>query len=189
MEMMHELHRTEELLQKSLKELNDKGDLNNQTLDLLGKTLDAVKDLCEIKESENPSYSGMWNAEGSYGRRYGAGRRGMDADNDGRYYEGYGARGGESYGGEGYGRGGEGYGRSGGGYGARGGGYGESRGGGYGEGRGGGYGENRGGGYGNRYGDGSSNQEIIESLRRDLNNASSEQEREYIRNMIRKYEK
>ena len=179
MEMMHELHRTEELLQKSLKELNDKGDLNNQTLDLLGKTLDAVKDLCEIKESENPSYSGMWNAEGSYGRRYGAGRRGMDRDNDGRYYEGYGERGGE-----GYGRGGEGYGRSGGGYGEnRGGGYGESRGGG------GSYGEGRGGGYGNRYGDGSSNQEIIESLRRDLNNASSEQEREYIRGMIRKYEK
>ena len=185
MEMMHELHRTEELLHKSLKELNDKGDLNNQTLDLLGKTLDAVKDLCEIKESENPSYSGMWNAEGSYGRRYGAGRRGMDRDNDGRYYEGYGERGGESYGGEGYGRGGEGYGRSGRGYGEnRGGGYGESRGGG-----GGSYGEGRGGGYGNRYGDGSSNQEIIESLRRDLNNASSEQEREYIRGMIRKYEK
>ena len=57
MEMMNELHRTEELLSKSLKELNNKGDLNNQTLDLLGKTLDAVKDLCEIKEKENPYIS------------------------------------------------------------------------------------------------------------------------------------
>lgn len=150
MEMMHELRRTEELLNKSLKELNDKGDLNNQSLDLLGKTLDAVKDVCEIKEKENPSYGrrGMWEAEGSYGRMYGAGRRGMDGDGDGRYYEGYGRE-----------------------YGREGRGYGEYR----------GYGENRG------YGD--SNREIIESLRRDLSNASTEQEREYIRNMIRKYEK
>ena len=149
MEIMNELNRTEELLTKSLKELNNKGDLNNQSLDLLGKTLDAVKDLCEIKEKENPSYGrdhgGMWSAEGSYGRMmpmYGAGRRGMDGDGDGRYYEGY--------------RGYDGYGRN-------------------------DYGRN----YGNSYGH---NQEIVESLRRDLNNASSEQEREYIRNMIRKYE-
>lgn len=147
MEIMHELHRTEELLQKGLKEINDKGELNNASLDVLGKTLDAVKDLCEIKEKENPSYgrnhNGMWTAEGSYGRMYG--RR--DGDGDGRYYEGM------RYDGM--------YGRN------------DS------------YGRND--GYGNNsYGH---NQEIIESLRRDLNNASSEQEREYIRNMIRKYEK
>lgn len=148
MEMMNELHRTEELLSKSLKELNNKGDLNNQTLDLLGKTLDAVKDLCEIKEKENPSYGnhhgGMWTAEGSYGRMMPMyGRR--DGDGDGRYYEGY-----RGYDGM-YGRNDGGYGRN----------------------------------YGNSYGH---NQEIVENLRRDLNNASSEQEREYIRNMIRKYE-
>lgn len=150
MEIMTELQRTEELLGKSLKELNNKGDLNNQSLDLLGKTLDAVKDLCEIKEKENPSYgnrnNGMWTAEGAYGRGM-YGRR--DGDGDGRYYEGY--------------RGYDGYGRE----------YGRN------EGR---YGR---GEYGNSYGH---NQEIIDSLRRDLNNASSEQEREYIRNMIRKYE-
>lgn len=164
MEMMHELHRTEELLQKSLKELNDKGDLNNQTLDLLGKTLDAVKDLCEIKEKENPSYGsrqgGMWTAEGSYGRMMPMyGRR--DGDGDGRYYEGY-----RGYEGMGYGRDGS-YGRDS--YGRNDGSYGRND----------GYGNNS---YGH-------NQDIIESLKRDLQNASSEQEREYIRSMIRKYEK
>ena len=145
MEMMNELHRTEELLQKGLKEINNKGELNNASLDILGKTLDAVKDLCEIKERENPSYGnhhgGMWNAEGTYGRMMPMyGRR--DGDGDGRYYEG---------------RGYDGYGRN-------------------------DYGRNGNNSYGN-------NQEIIDSLRRDMNNASSEQEREYIRNLIRKYEK
>lgn len=86
--MNKELERTEEMLHKSLKELNDKGDLNNMSIDLLGKTVDALKDICEIKEKENHSYGrGGWSAEGSYGN-YGAGRRGMDGDGDGRYYEG-----------------------------------------------------------------------------------------------------
>lgn len=80
-----ELDRTEEMLHKSLKELNDKGDYNNNSLDMIGKTVDALKDLCEIKEKESPSYGrGMWAAEGNYGRDYG--RR--DGDGDGRYYEG-----------------------------------------------------------------------------------------------------
>lgn len=152
MEMTHELHRTEELLHKGLKEINDKGELNNSSLDVLGKTLDAIKDLCEIKaDDENRSYGGhhggMWTAEGSYGRRmpdysYGRmfGRR--DGGGDGRYYEGY-------YGHDGYGRN-------------------ES--------------------YGRDYSYGH-NQDMVENLRRDLQNATSEQEREYIRNMIRKYEK
>lgn len=154
MEMMHEIHRTEELLHKGLKEINDKGELNNASLDILGKTIDAIKDICEIKaDDENRSYGGrhggMWTAEGSYGRmmpEYGRmyGRR--DGDGDGRYNEGY-----RGYDGM--------YGRN--------------------DGRNDSYGNNS---YGH-------NQEIIESLRRDLNNASSEQEREYIRNMIRKYEK
>lgn len=153
MEMMHEIHRTEELLHKGLKEINDKGELNNASLDILGKTIDAIKDICEIKaDDENRYYGGrhggMWTAEGSYGRmmpEYGRmyGRR--DGDGDGRYYEGRGYDG---------------------------------------------YGNNSGGNYGNNYGNNSyGNQDIIESLRRDMQNASSEQEREYIRNMIRKYEK
>ena len=88
---MKELERTEELLHKSLKEINDKGDYNNMSLDIIGKTVDALKDICKIKEDSNRSYghSGEWTAEGSYGRMfYGDGRRGRDGDGDGRYYEG-----------------------------------------------------------------------------------------------------
>lgn len=134
---MHELHRTEELLHRGLKELNDKGEVNNASLDLIGKTVDAIKDICEIKEDENRSYGGRhggsWMAEGSYGRMYG------DMRYDDRYDRGYEGR---DYDRHSYGN--------------------------------------------NSYGH---NQEIVDSLRRDLQNASSEQEREYIRNMIRKYEK
>lgn len=149
MEMMHELKRTEELLHKGLKEINDKGELNNASLDVLGKTIDAIKDLCEIKRDDSQSYGhrGMWTAEGSYGRmmpehmNYGAGRHGMDGDGDGRYNEG-------RY------RGYDGYG-------------------------------NRGGNYEGSYGH---NSEMLESLRRDMQNANSEQEKEAIRKLIRKYE-
>lgn len=78
---MNEIERTEEMLHKSLKELNDKGDYSNTTLDIIGKTVDALKDLSEIKSKENPSYGrGMWSADSYYGRR--------DGDGDGRYYEG-----------------------------------------------------------------------------------------------------
>ena len=143
MEMTHELARTEELLHKGLKEINDKGDLTNATLDVLGKTIDAIKDLCEIKESENPSYGrshgGEWTAEGSYGRMapeyrwYGK----RDGDGDGRYYEGY--------------------------HGTH---------------------ENR-NGYGRMFGH---NEDMVDRLRRDMQNATSESEREYIRKLLRQYE-
>lgn len=94
MKWMQELERTEDHLTHSLKELNNKNGYDNATLDLVGKTLDAMKDLCKLKEEENPSYGrgGMWNAEGYYN---GYGRR--DGDNDGRYYEGR-NRGYDSYG-------------------------------------------------------------------------------------------
>ena len=149
MELKHELARTEELLHKGLKEINDKGELNNASLDTLGKALDAIKDLCEIKEKENPSYGhrGEWTAEGSYGRMAPEyrwyGRR--DGDGDGRYYEGYRGYGNNDYGDR---------------------------------------------GYGNRssermYGH---NEDMVEKLRKDMQNASSEQEREYIRKLIRQYE-
>lgn len=90
-----ELERTEELLHRSLKELNDKGEYNNMALDLIGKTVDALKDICKIKEYDNPSYGrGEWTAEGHYGRRmpmYGRewfddGYRGHDHDERRREY-------------------------------------------------------------------------------------------------------
>lgn len=147
-----ELERTEELLNKGLKEINDKGELNNTSLDVLGKALDAMKDLCEIKEKDNQSYGrGMWTTEGSFGAR-----RGRDGDGDGRYnesrYRGYGGYGERGYGERGYGERG----------------YGER------------YGE-----YGRMYGQG---EDMVEKLRREMENATSEQEREYIRKLIRKYE-
>lgn len=148
---MKELQRTEELLHKGLKEINDKGELNNASLDTLGKALDAMKDLCEIKEKENPSYGrgGEWMAEGSYRRMAPEyrwyGRR--DGDGDGRYYEGYH---GDSYGNRDYGN------RD---YGNR--------------------------DYGRMYGQ---NEDMVEKLRRDMNNATSEREREYIRKLLKQYE-
>ena len=89
---MKEIERTEEMLHRSLKELNDKGEYNNASIDIIGKVIDALKDIHEIKEKENPSYGrGGWTAEGSYGRMWPEyrtyGRR--DGDGDGRYYEGY----------------------------------------------------------------------------------------------------
>ncbi len=66
----------------------------------------------------------------------------MDSDGDGRYYEGYGSRGGD-YGDRSY-RGSE-----------------------------------------RMYGH---NEDMVEKLRKDMQNASSEQEREYIRKLIRQYE-
>ena len=102
-----ELERTEEMLHRSLKELNDKGEYNGATLDLIGKAIDAIKDIHMIKGEENPSYGrGDWTAEGHYGRRmpdyryYGK----RDGDGDGRYnesYRGYEGRG-EHHGNRGY---------------------------------------------------------------------------------------
>lgn len=95
MDNTKELERTEEMLRKSLKELNDKGDLNNMSIDLVGKTVDALKDICEIKEKESGMSYGRGGYNG-YGENYGA-RRGRDGDGDGRYYEGR-YRGYEGYG-------------------------------------------------------------------------------------------
>ena len=66
--MNREIERTEELLHKSLKELNDKGDYTNATLDMVCNVIDSIKDISEIKEHEGHSYGrGGWTAEGSYG--------------------------------------------------------------------------------------------------------------------------
>lgn len=100
--IMDELDRTEEMLYKGLKEINDKGELNAQSLEVLGETLDGVKDLCEIKGkgiqmmdeygysernrdsrgrfSENDGY---WHDGRSYNGSYADGRM-----NNGRSYEG-----------------------------------------------------------------------------------------------------
>lgn len=67
---MNELERTQEMLHRCLKELNDKGDYNNATVDLVGKIVDALKDIKTIN-GENRSYGrgGSWTAEGRYDDR------------------------------------------------------------------------------------------------------------------------
>ena len=83
-----ELERTEEMLHRSLKELNDKGEYNIATLDAIGKTVDALKDIKEIKEHDNPSYGrGEWTAEGHYGRRTPMYGREWFSDHDERRYD------------------------------------------------------------------------------------------------------
>ena len=47
--IMDELDRTEELLLKGLREINEKGELNASALEVLGNTLDGIKDLYEIR--------------------------------------------------------------------------------------------------------------------------------------------
>lgn len=88
--IMDELDRTEELLYKGLKEINDKGDLNAQSLEVLGETLDGVKDLCEIKGK------GIRMIE-EYSGRYDRGRFSRGDWHDGRSYEGRSYTDGHSY--------------------------------------------------------------------------------------------
>ena len=81
-EIMHELDRTKDLLHKGLKEINDKGDLTAQSLEVLGETLDGIKDLYEITgkgERMIEQYGYQERPYMVYGR--------MDGDNDGRYHE------------------------------------------------------------------------------------------------------
>lgn len=80
-ELMKELKRSEHLLCKGLKEINDKGMMNGQTLEIIGKAADIALDMSKIsKESEEGQFSRFYND--GYGRR----RR----DSMGRFTEGYG---------------------------------------------------------------------------------------------------
>jgi hypothetical protein len=81
-EIMDELGRTEGLLHKGLKEINDKGELTAQSLEVLGETLDGIKDLYEIKGKGHDMIEEYGYPERPYRISY---RR--DGDGDGRYYE------------------------------------------------------------------------------------------------------
>ncbi len=143
-EIMEELGRTEGLLHKGLKEINDKGELTAQSLEVLGETLDGIKDLYEIKGTGLD----MINQYGYSSRPYMMYRR--DGDGDGRYYERrmmYEGNG-SSYGYEGNSYRNDSY------------------------------------GYNNRY----SGDAYVDELRRKMENAKTEQEREMLRGMIRDHE-
>jgi hypothetical protein len=88
-EIMHELGRTEELLLKGLKEVNDKGELTNQSLEVLDSVLDNILDTYKLLGSGEKMIEEHGYPERPYPyMMYADGRRGRDGDNDGRYYEG-----------------------------------------------------------------------------------------------------
>ena len=95
-DLMREIKRSEHLLCMGLKEINDKGMLNTQSVDLLGKMADIALDMAKIsKDTEEGSYSRFYND--GYGRR----RR----DSMGRFTEGYNAGEANGYNRDGYDRG------------------------------------------------------------------------------------
>lgn len=159
------LDRSEAMLHKGIEEINQKGELNASTLELLGDALDALMDIEKIRGMQ---MGGGYERYEAYGRRRrdsmgrftddGYGRR----YNDGGYGDGYGAYMDRGYRDGGYGEGG----------------YRESgyRDGGYSDG---GYGE-RGGSYGD------DKREERERIERKMRNAQSEQERDMYRRMLEK---
>lgn len=79
-ELSMELKKAEHLLCKGLKEINDKGTLNMQSLEVLDKIADIALDISKVSK-EDGSFSRFY--DDGYGRR----RR----DSMGRYTEGYNA--------------------------------------------------------------------------------------------------
>ena len=83
-ELMKELKRSEHLLCKGLKEINDKGMMNGQSLDIIGKAADIALDMAKIsKESEEGQYSRFYNDGYSRRRRDSMGRYTDDGYNAG----------------------------------------------------------------------------------------------------------
>ena len=66
---MNEIERTQDMLHRALKEVNDKGDYNNVTIDLVGKIVDALKDIKMMNENHTYGRGGNWTAEGRYDDR------------------------------------------------------------------------------------------------------------------------
>lgn len=98
-EYMELLDASEKMLYKGIREINQKGDLNSASLEMLGEVVDAIKDIHEIKDHEmnGGSYERMMPVYDYYGRRgYGNdGYGGMDEygrrrDSMGRYMDGRG---------------------------------------------------------------------------------------------------
>ena len=83
---METLEKAEKILCMSIDEINSKGDLNGAALEYLGKAIDAVKDIQEIKKHTGDSYE-RYMKDGYEARRRDSLGRFMD---DGKYgYEEY----------------------------------------------------------------------------------------------------
>jgi hypothetical protein len=88
---IHEiLERSEMMIHKGIEELNQQGELNASSLEMLGEALDALKDIEEIRGmSGGGSYERYY--DGGYGRRRRDSMgRFMDDGYGRRYYDGYG---------------------------------------------------------------------------------------------------
>ena len=94
-ELKMELKKTEHLLCKGLKEINDKGTLNMQSLEVLDKIADIALDISKVTKESEDSFSRFY--DDGYGRR----RR----DSMGRFTEGYNAGEANGYNRDGYNRG------------------------------------------------------------------------------------
>lgn len=94
-ELKMELKKTEHLLCKGLKEINDKGALNMQSLEVLDKIADIALDISKVTKESEDSFSRFY--DDGYGRR----RR----DSMGRFTEGYNAGEANGYNRDGYNRG------------------------------------------------------------------------------------
>ena len=92
---IHEiLERSEMMIHKGIEELNQQGELNASSLEMLGEALDALKDIEEIRGmSGGGSYERYYDGGYSRRRRDGAGRFTDDGYgrryNDGGYGDGY----------------------------------------------------------------------------------------------------
>ena len=94
-ELKMELKKTEHLLCKGLKEINDKGTLTMQSLEVLDKIADIALDISKVTKESEDSFSRFY--DDGYGRR----RR----DSMGRFTEGYNAGEANGYNRDGYNRG------------------------------------------------------------------------------------
>lgn len=80
-ELMKELEKSEHLVCKGLKEINEKGMINGQALDIIGKAADIALDMAKIKKE---------SGEGQYSRFYDDGYGRRRRDSMGRFTDGYG---------------------------------------------------------------------------------------------------
>lgn len=107
MSLLDEIYESEHLICKGLKEINDKGELNKETLSMMGELVDMAKDVFSITmHAEYPeystdnysreSYSGNdYSMRGDYSMRDGYSREYDQSymrrrDSRGRYSRGYG---------------------------------------------------------------------------------------------------
>lgn len=98
MSLLDEIYESEHLICKGLKEINDKGELNKETLPMMGELVDMAKDVFSITmHAEYPEYSmndysrGRDNySMGNYSRdNYGEQSYARRRDSMGRYSRGY----------------------------------------------------------------------------------------------------